>query len=114
MALARGIYRALEDVVGPENISDELAVLDSYAFQWPAELRPTGTGDRFMNRPEAVVLPGSTEEVQAIVKACNRYKIKFKAFSTGWGVYGGPGSEDVVQLDLRRMTETRNNAKGRN
>lgn len=103
MGLARGIYRALEDIVGPENIADEPAVLDSYAFHWMGELMPTGEGDRFVIRPEAVVLPGSTEEVQAIVRACNRYKIKFKAFSTGWGAWGGPGSEGVIQLDLRRM-----------
>jgi glycolate oxidase len=103
MALASDVYRALEDIVGPENISDELAVLDSYAFQWLMELRPTGQGDRFGVRPEAIVLPGSTEEVQAIVKTCNRLKKKFKAFSTGWGAYGGPGNNDVIQLDMRRM-----------
>jgi glycolate oxidase len=102
MALARDVYRALEDVVGTENISDELAILDSYAFQWLGELMP-GAKDRFTVRPEAVVLPGSTEEVQAIVRACNRYKIKFKAFSTGWGMFGKPGSAGVIQLDMRRM-----------
>jgi len=103
MALGRGIYRALEDIVGPENISDEPAILDSYAYQWLGEFRPAGKGERFLFRPEAVVLPGGTEEVQAIVKTCNRYKIKFKALSTGWGFFGGPGSEGVIQLDLRRM-----------
>jgi glycolate oxidase len=103
MALERSIYRALEDIVGPENISDEPAILDSYAFQWLMEFRPIGKGERFGFRPEAVVLPGGTEEVQAIVRACNRYKIKFKAFSTGWGFFGVPGSEGVIQLDLRRM-----------
>jgi glycolate oxidase len=103
MALTRDIYIALEDIVGPENISDEPAILDSYAFQWLGEILPEGKGERFVFRPEAVVLPCNTEEVQAIVKACNRYKIKFKAFSTGWGVWGGPGSEGVIQLDLRRM-----------
>jgi glycolate oxidase len=103
MALERSIYRVLEDIVGPENISEEPAVLDSYAFQWPGELIPTGKGDRFIVRPEAVVLPGGTEEVQAIVKTCNRYKIKFKAFSTGWGAHCAPKSDGVIQLDLRRM-----------
>ena len=103
MSLPRGIYRALEDIIGPENISEEPVILDSYAFQRSVELLPTGTGDRFGFRPEAVVLPESTEEVQAVVKACNRYRIRFKAFSTGWGAFGGPGSEGVIQLDLRRM-----------
>jgi len=33
MALKKEIYRALEDVVGPENISEEPAILDSYAWR---------------------------------------------------------------------------------
>ena len=33
MALKRDIYRALEDTVGPENVSEEPAVLDSYAWR---------------------------------------------------------------------------------
>jgi glycolate oxidase len=103
MALEKEVYKTLEAVVGPENISEEPAVVDSYAFQWLGELIPVSQGGRFVVRPEAVLLPGSTEEVQAIVKACNRYKIKFKALSTGWGVWAGPGTEGVVQLDLRRM-----------
>ena len=32
MALDRGIYRAFEDVVGVENISEDTAILDSYAW----------------------------------------------------------------------------------
>ncbi len=103
MALSSDIYRVLEDIVGTENISEEMVIIDSYAFQWPAELIPTGHGDHFYIRPEAVVSPGSTEEVQGIVRVCNKYKIKFKAFSTGWGVYGTPASEGVIQIDLRRM-----------
>jgi len=100
MALAKEVYKTLEDIVGPENISEEPAILDGYAFQAFAELL---IGSKFMQRPEAVVLPGNSEEVQAIVKACNRFKIKFKAYSTGWGAFGGCGSEGVVQMDLRRM-----------
>ncbi len=102
MALSKDAYQALEGIVGPENVSEEPAVLDSYAFQWAAELcHPDAT--RFMWRPEAAVLPGSTEEVQAIVRTCNRYKIKCKTFSTGWGAWGGVFSEGVIQLDMRRM-----------
>ena len=103
MALLPDIYRALEDVVGAENISEEPAILDSYAYQLYAELMSAEKDDRFMDRPEAVVLPASTQEVQAIVKTCNRYKVKFKAYSTGWGMWGGPGSKGIVQIDLRRM-----------
>jgi len=102
MALSKDIYHALKEIVGRENISKDPATLDAYAFQYLAELaRPEQS--RFMIRPEAVIMPGSTEEVQAIVKACNRYRIKVKPYSTGWYFFGAPQSEGVVQLDLRRM-----------
>ena len=41
MALSKEAYQALEDIVGPENISEDPAILDSYAFQWLAETCPT-------------------------------------------------------------------------
>lgn len=90
MALKKDVYEALEDVVGPENISQSPAILSSYAVRG----RP---------RYEAVTLPSSTAEVQAIVRLCNRYGIQFKASSTGWGAYGDAGGPGVVKLDLRRM-----------
>ena len=52
---------------------------------------------------EAVILPGSTEEIQAIVRACNRYEIKFKAHGTGFGPQGLAAPESFVSIDLRRM-----------
>lgn len=101
MALGRDVYRALEDIVGPDNVSDDPAILDSYAFQWVAELSQRGS--KFMPRPVAVLLPANAEEVQAIIRTCNRYRIKCKAYSTGWGPYAAPKVEGVIQLDLRRM-----------
>ena len=38
MALPREVYEALEEIVGPDNITEEPATLDSYAYQWMAEL----------------------------------------------------------------------------
>ena len=52
MALKREVYKALEDVVGPENISEAPLILGSYA-------------QRGRPRFEAVTLPKTTEEVQA-------------------------------------------------
>jgi glycolate oxidase len=100
MALERDTYKTLEDIVGTDNISEEPAVLDTYSLHCFTKVI---TDETFGLRPEAIVLPGSTEEVQAIVKACNRHKIKFKALSTGWGPMNAPGSEGTIQLDLRRM-----------
>lgn len=104
MALDKDVYQALEDIVGPENITDEPAILDSYAFRWKSELANPKVGNYFLPKPVAVLMPGSTEEVQAIVKTCNRYKIKCKACSTGWYGLNAPCSEGTtVNLDMRRM-----------
>ena len=103
MSLKKDEYRALEDVVvGPDNISDDGAILDSYAFQWGTELF-TKDGGKFMPRPEAVLMPGSADEVQAIVRVCNRYKRKYKAHSTAWVVYATTYQEGQILLDLRRL-----------
>jgi glycolate oxidase len=104
MALLREVYEALEEIVGPDNITEEPATLDSYAYQWMAELVTDVTdGGKFFDRAEAVLMPGSTEDVQAIVKACNRHKLKFHVFSTGWGPWAASPSEGQILLDLRRM-----------
>jgi glycolate oxidase len=100
MALERETYHAMEDIVGYDNISEEPAILDAYAFQWGAA---SLTGKLFAHRYEAIVMPGCTEEVQAIIKICNRDRITFKALSTGWGYFNSPGSEGAIQIDLRRM-----------
>ena len=97
-------YRALEDIVGADNVSRDAAVLDTYAFQWLAELvRPDQS--HYMARPAAVVLPGSTEEVQAIVRLANKYGLKVKPHGTGWYHWSGPIKDEdaTLQLDMRRM-----------
>jgi glycolate oxidase len=92
-------YRELERAVGPENVSREPAVLEGYAWQPFLNDDP----ELWITQPVAVVLPASTEEVQEVVRACNRHGLSFKALSTGWGAASGPTAGDVVQLDMRRM-----------
>jgi glycolate oxidase len=100
MSLKQDVYRELEDIVGTENISEDLAVLEGYAFQpWGGAEK----GIRYFERPEAVVLPGSTREVQAIIKVCNRSGLQSKAFCTGFGSHNAADKEGVILLDLRRM-----------
>ena len=56
MEISRDAYRAIEDIVGPDNVTDDPAFLDSYAFEWLAELvRPNRS--HYMPRPRAVVMP---------------------------------------------------------
>ncbi|HUF01770.1 MAG TPA: FAD-linked oxidase C-terminal domain-containing protein [Gaiellaceae bacterium] len=60
------------------------------------------TGHRAV--PEVVVLPGSTEEVQAVVRACQRERVPFVARGAGTGLSGGatPVAGGVV-VSLARM-----------
>ena len=92
-------YEELEEAVGPENVSREPGVLEGYAWQPFLNDNP----ELWIARPVAAVLPSSTEEVQAVVRTCNRHGLKFKALSTGWGAASGPTADNVVQIDLRRM-----------
>jgi glycolate dehydrogenase FAD-linked subunit len=60
------------------------------------------TGHRAI--PEVVVLPGSTDEVQAVVRACDREDVPFVARGAGTGLSGGatPLAGGVV-VSLARM-----------
>jgi len=69
MTLKREIYSALEDIVGPENVSEDPVILYSYA--WRSGL--IATPQLFMPTFEAITLPKSTGEVQAIVKLCKPF-----------------------------------------
>jgi len=88
-------------VVGAEWVfsSDEDVALyrDAYSPAWdtPGELVPS-----------AAVAPQSTEEVQAVVRIANRYKIPLFPISTGKNLgYGGssPNLSGSVIVDLKRM-----------
>ena len=99
-------YSRLQDTVGDRNITRTPAILDTYAFQWGYEIESAQRGEepsRFGQRPEAVVLPTTTEEVQTIVKICNEFKVTFKPFSTGMGPWAGVSVPGAIQIDLRRM-----------
>lgn len=102
MALVRNAYEELESIVGPENISEEPAVLDSYAKEHRAKHY---IGGPYMKRFEAIVMPARTEEVQAIVKTCNKYGIKFKARSSGFFFFNSPLKGGCINIDLWRMNK---------
>ena len=63
MALERDVYRSIKDIVGEGNISEDPATLNAYAYHFEFGRCPLA---------EAVVLPASTEEIQAIVRICNK------------------------------------------
>jgi glycolate oxidase len=101
MSIENEAYQALEDIVGPENITREPIVLDSYCYVWANEIL-TG-GDKFSKRPLAVIMPETSEEVQAIVKACNRFSIRCRPFASGFETAALTAPEPMLSIDMRRM-----------
>ena len=91
--------KAFAAIVGPEWVlvseEDRHTYLDAFA---------PGNADE--HAASAAVAPQSAEEVQAIVKAANRYRIPLWPVSTGRNLaYGGsaPVLRGSVVLDLKRM-----------
>jgi glycolate oxidase len=59
---------------------------------------------QYAQRPRAVVLPGSTEEVAAVVRACHEEQVPWVARGSGSGLSGGAlPVEDGILVALTRM-----------
>ena len=111
MALNPNTYKAFEDIVGSRNISDDPAITENYRCVTAQSSAHYGPYDHRTPAPQAVIMPGSTEEVRQIIRLCNKYKIEFKAASTFWAAMGYIGSDNAVQLDMIRMDKLSIDAK---
>lgn len=101
MKLTQEVYQALEAVVGPENITQEPIIAESYNQVWGNKLV---FGEKQTQPVAAVVLPTNTRQVQDIVRLCNRYGVRFKAITSGFEFVGtAVESPKTILLDLRRM-----------
>jgi hypothetical protein len=65
------ILEALRSAIGKENVEDSPSVMMAYHRDWlpPGVLNPV--------LPEFVTLPSGTEEVQKVIRICNRYNVPF-------------------------------------
>jgi len=98
MGLPKNVYKMFEDIVGPEYISDREYILAAYRHPLPnMPQKPVS--------PEAIVLPGNTEEVQKIVQLCNKYKIKYIPIVSGAWFDAYPTQPGTIILDLKRMNK---------
>ncbi|WP_417227783.1 FAD-binding oxidoreductase [Amphritea sp.] len=89
-------------VVGKQWVFIERKKVDLYRDAYT----PLDANDEFY--ASAAIAPASTEEVQAIVKIANRYKIPLWSISTGKNLaYGGssPRMTGTIVLDLKRMNK---------
>ena len=103
MTLTKEVYQALEDIVGKRNISQDKGVREGYRCITSQSSAHYGPYDHKTPLPQAVLLPATTDEVAKIIKICNQNKIRFKASTTFWSAMGYIGTENAIQLDMRRM-----------
>ncbi len=95
MSLPASFVDELRGALGVEHVVTEPEQLRTYECDGL-------TGHRAV--PELVVLPGSTEDVQAVLRACSRDRVPFVARGAGTGLSGGatPAAGGVV-VSLARM-----------
>jgi glycolate oxidase len=101
MKLSNEEYQALEAIVGPEYINQAPVIMDTYNQVWGNKFF---FDEKHSIRPAAVLLPANAEEVAAAVRACNKYGILFKAFSSGFEYLSlSLVNSKGILFDLRRM-----------
>jgi glycolate oxidase len=95
VSLPASFVDELRTALGVEHVITELEQLRVYECDGL-------TGHRAV--PEVVVLPGSTEDVQTVLRACHRERVPFVARGAGTGLSGGatPVAGGVV-VSLARM-----------
>jgi len=103
---------AFRGALGAEHVLDGDAALepyrDPYSFRW---------GDADEYRASAAVLPGTAEQVQAVVRIAGQYRLPVYPISTGRNLtYGGaaPSAPGSVIVDLKRMNRILAVDAGRN
>ncbi len=111
--ISKEIYKELEEIVGPDNISQDRDVCQAYVMGGDRAWHNTDA-KALSTIPEIVLLPGSTEEVQKIVKVACKHKITYTPSSTFWFPTASPSNEDALLLDLKRMKHFEIDAKNMN
>lgn len=93
--MADTVLNELADIVGPTHVLTDQQLLVAQVVDW--------TG-RFHGRTDAIVRPGATNEVEAIIQLCRRHGIALVPQGGNTGMVGGsvPLDGELV-VDLRRL-----------
>ena len=98
MSLSREIYTALEKIVGAKNISEKEYILAGNRNRTPEYPFDYHTAD-------AIIMPGSTEEVREIIRICNQNDICFVTEVSGVSADAFPNRAGTLLIDLKRMNQ---------
>jgi alkyldihydroxyacetonephosphate synthase len=107
--LPEAVRLVLVDLLGEENVrTDREARLRRAGGKSYLDLLRRREGDA-SDAPDAVVLPGTTEETAAVLAACSERSVAVVPFGGGTSVVGGlagmdPDDRPSIALDLGRMS----------
>ena len=117
--VAPEVLRALADVVGEEWVTEDRAVIETYSrFSVDAAGTLKKHHRDHTALPACIVLPGSTEEVQAIMRIATRFKVQVIPFTNGMISFNGPTNplptilvhvsrmNRVLEIDEENLTAT--------
>ena len=98
---AADLVPSLTAVVGEAQVVDDPALMEQYVVDWAR---------RFRGPALAVVRPGSTQEVSALLRLCSAHGVPVIAQGGNTGLVGGsvpaaepPGGRLPVIMSLRRL-----------
>ncbi|WP_245633960.1 FAD-binding oxidoreductase [Amycolatopsis jejuensis] len=110
-AVSVPVRTEFEDALGPDHVlfdpQERLGRTGGLSY---LDLLRTRTGDETVPVPDAVLLPGDPDEVQAVLDICVRHDIGVVPFGGGTSVVGGVAAlrgdkSAVVVLDLERLDD---------
>ena len=115
--LPREVYQELENIVTSVWISEDRANIEGYSrgIVMPTEILPKHMKDKTV-LPACIVLPENSEQVQAVVRVCNRNKVPVLPYTNGQlgSVASVPGTlcihfarmDKIVSINEENMTAT--------
>ncbi|MBN2105886.1 MAG: FAD-binding oxidoreductase [Deltaproteobacteria bacterium] len=98
------VYRELEAIVGKDWITRDRAILETYS---KLSIEGKTTLQKHMKDPTSlhacIVLPATVEEVQAVVRTANKYKVPFIPFTNGQMLCTPTNAKPTICIHLSRM-----------
>jgi alkyldihydroxyacetonephosphate synthase len=107
-SLAADVRAALEHAVGADHVTSDAAARVAHTRGWSTpdllKLRAGNASDA----PDAVVFPGTHDEVVHVLEICTEYRVAVVPFAGGTSVVGGlvaarTGFTGVIALDVRHL-----------
>ena len=100
------IFGVLKEVVGERWISQQRTVIETYSkfsIDGQSFLRKYAKDPHAL--PACIILPSTTEEIQAIVRICNKYDVPFLPFTNGQVFCSVTSPAPTLCIHISRMNK---------